>query len=286
MHFLNLEHARETVGRLIRALTGDYCNSDQLDAAYRTGISKIRPIAPPEAGISVSFEDGDWGRYLVAKNLFQDIFVGIEASSEVQRLEWENQVAAAIQHVRKVNSGLGGIIDLLVTDIVVLQSERTGGGSASHIPGLVCMSPGDDWTVFDFAESLMHEATHLNLFVADMVYGMYILPTNTLADAQYRVLSAVKVGELRPLDKAFHSAVVAVPLMYMQHERGESTLVDLFRKSLLECTDGLLEKREYFTEYGQMLVDELRRFALTVDFDYVEHSISDDVYSFYKPVAA
>ncbi|WP_406271980.1 hypothetical protein OH799_31820 [Nocardia sp. NBC_00881] len=38
----------------------------------------------------------------------------------------------------------------------------------------------------------------------------------------------MKIGEMRPLDKAFHAAVVAVPLMYMRHHRGETALVDMF----------------------------------------------------------
>jgi hypothetical protein len=143
------------------------------------------------------------------------------------------------------------------------------------------MSPTESWTVFDYTESMVHEATHLNLFVADMMYGIYRLPTKELARDQYRVLSAVKIGEMRPLDKAFHSAVVAVPLMYMQHLRGESTLVDLFKTSLLDCSNGLMEKRDVFTDYGKMLVDELHAFALSNDFEYVEQSLTSEQYGSY-----
>jgi HEXXH motif-containing protein len=177
------------------------------------------------------------------------------------------------------------MVDLLVTDIVVLSSERTGGGSASHIPGLVCMSPGPGWTTWDFAESLVHEALHLNLFVADMVYGLYTLPSAELTAERYRVLSAVKIGERRPLDKAFHAAVVAVPLMYMQHERGVSTLVDLYSASLRDAARGLAARREVFTPYGRMLVDELCDWARTLDFGRVAHAVSGTGSAGYVPVA-
>lgn len=100
----------------------------------------------------------------------------------------------ALAYIRSLNSDLGRIIDLLVTDVVVLNPEQTGGGSASHLPGLVCLSPGPHWEMVDYAESLMHEGTHLNLLVADSVHGIYTLPTSDLVEDRYRVLSAVKVG--------------------------------------------------------------------------------------------
>jgi hypothetical protein len=140
--------------------------------------------------------------------------------------------------------------------------------------------------MYDFAESLVHETLHLNLFVADMVYGLYTLSASELGDERYRVLSAVKVGEMRPLDKAFHAAAVAVPLMYMQHLRGETKLVNMFRASLLEASEGLVGKRDYFTTYGQLLVDELRAFSETVDFEYVARSLSSPDYAAYTPAVA
>lgn len=136
-------------------------------------------------------------------------------------------------------------------------------------------SPGPQWTVMDFAETLVHETTHLNLFVLDMVYRLYELPTAELAEHQHRVVvSAVKVGELRPFDKAFHSAVVAVPLMYMQNARGETALVDAFASSLVDCCEGLEAKRDLFSPYGRLLLDELAEFAGTLDFDLVSKAFT------------
>ncbi|MEV6986817.1 HEXXH motif-containing putative peptide modification protein [Sphaerisporangium sp. NPDC051017] len=281
MHFLNVYHCYENVGRLVRTLGETMPTPDTIDQSYRQAIANVRPIAPPASSATVSFEDGPWGQYLTETNLFEAIFVGVRASSSDLRASWKSQVLEAQQYIRSLNEDLGRIMDLLVTDIVLLNTERTGGGSASHIPGLVCISPGPNWTMYDFAETLVHEAIHLNLFVADMLYGIYTLPTATLAEDQYRVLSAVKIGELRPLDKAFHSAVVAVPLMYMQDLRGESTLVDLFTSSLRDCSTGLIDKREFFTDYGKMLVDQLHKFAMTLDYDYVAKSISSSEYAFY-----
>ncbi|WP_250854035.1 aKG-HExxH-type peptide beta-hydroxylase [Streptomyces malaysiensis] len=95
------------------------------------------------------------------------------------------------------------MVDLLVTDLVVLNSGADGGGSASHIPGVVVMSPGAEWDVLDYAMCLVHEGMHLNLFVTDKVYGTFTLPSNALEAEERRALSAVKIGQRRPLDKAY-----------------------------------------------------------------------------------
>jgi len=284
MYFLNAAHAYNNVSRFARVMTGESQTLDGLAAGYRRAFTAMRPFTAPQAGWSVSFEDGQWGEYLIANNIFDGIFVGVTESSQDQRERWSTQLAEAAQSVRDLDPNLGRVVDLLVTDIVLLNSERNGGGSASHLPGLVCMSPAPGWEAADFAQSLVHEAIHLNLFIADMVHGLYTLPASELAADHYRVLSAVKIGQMRPLDKAFHAAVVAVPLMYMEHQWGRSELVDQFTASLRDATEGLCGKREYFTDYGQTLVTQLREFAVNLDFDAVAEAITSPEFASY-PVA-
>ncbi|MCX5194851.1 HEXXH motif-containing putative peptide modification protein [Streptomyces sp. NBC_00249] len=274
MRFLNVHHARETIGRLAHALDGGHPSPDDLPAAYRRSIAGMRPIAPPAAGIRLSFKNDPWGRNLVGNKTFENIFEGLTPTPEDQRVQWGRDFKRAVVYTRDLVPDLGALVDLVVTDAVLFSSANKGGGSSSHLPGLISMSPGDDWTVHDFADSLVHEAVHLNVFLADMAYRLYTRPTKELGADGYQVVSAVKFGQMRPLDKAFHSAVVAPPLMFMQAKRGETELVDKFRASLRECTDGLLNKIEYFTPYGQLLVQELRAFTDDYDMDRVAESIS------------
>ncbi|MCD0447806.1 HEXXH motif-containing putative peptide modification protein [Actinocorallia sp. API 0066] len=270
MRFLNVVHTVEAVGRLVRA-SGDTPPQTFADLpdAYRRAIARKRPYAPPPEGVAITFEDGAWGSYLSDNKVFENIFRGVAATREADRELWSAQLEAAIRYVRETFPELGLITDLLVTDVVLLTSQATGGGSASQLPGLVAISPGPDWRVNDFAETIVHEATHLNLFVLDMVNRLYTLPTDELAQHNNRVVSAVKVGELRPFDKAFHSAIVAVPLMYMQHRRGKTDLVNAFAVSLNDCCQGLNGMKDLFTPYGQGLLADLTGFAQTLDFDQV-----------------
>jgi HEXXH motif-containing protein len=283
MHFMNFGHTFENAARLIHAHTNTYPQAGKVNQAFRETIGNMRPMPIEREGVTVSFEDGHVGTYLLTNGIFE-FLRGARESDHATRQDWEVMITDALNHIAELSPGLSQMLQLLITDIVVVNSESNGGGSASTIPGLVCISPGPSWTAHDWAESLMHETMHLNLFLADMVYGLYELNTATLAEDRYRVVSAVKIGQLRPLDKAFHAAVVTVPLMWMQRQRGETALVDLYTGSLDDASKGLLRMCQYFTPYGQMLVEELADFARTQDYGYVDRSISDMSYALYKPV--
>ncbi|MEU6756927.1 HEXXH motif-containing putative peptide modification protein [Streptomyces sp. NPDC046685] len=286
MRFLNIHHARQTITRLVGALEGEQPTPAELGPAYRRMISTMRPLDAPASGIKVSFRRDPWGRHLENTKTFENVLEGLAHSTEDQEIGWGRDLRSAQVHTSDLLPDLGALVELVVTDVVMFSSKNKGGGSASHLPGVVSMSPGEGWLVHDFAESLVHEAVHLNVFLADMTYRLYTRPAAELAADQYRVVSAVKFGQMRPLDKAFHSAVVAPPLMLMQARRGETELVDKFRGSLRECTDGLLDKIDLFTPYGQILVQELREFTDTYDMDLVAESVSGARFADYDMAAA
>lgn len=283
---MNIGHTFETTARLVRAVSGSYPDADGLRTAYRATASKLRPMPVEGYGISISYEDGEWAKHCIRQGIFEHIFQGAGPSDEATRASWNRQVTKALDHIRHISPDLYRMVELLVTDVVVLNSGADGGGSASQIPGLVVTSPGENWEVPNLAECLVHEGMHLNLFVADMVYGTFTLPSRELEKDEYRALSAVKIGQKRPLDKAFHAAVVTVPLMYMQHRRGVTTLVDLYTESLRDACDDLRKQRPIFTDYGRMLLDELCCFAETVDFEHVAETISSPEYAGYSPAVA
>jgi HEXXH motif-containing protein len=234
-------------------------------------------------GISTAYEDGAWAKFCTENGIFEHIFKGAGPTDGPTREGWDSKVAAALEHIHEISPDLRRIVDLLATDLVILNSGADGGGSASQIPGLVVMSPGENWEVPQYAECLVHEAMHLNLFVADKVYGTFTLPSRDLDKDQYRALSAVKIGQRRPLDKAFHAAVVTVPLMYLQDRRGVKTLVDLYTESLRAACEDLKKQRQVFTAYGKLLLDELCDFAERIDFAYVADTISSPEYAGYQP---
>jgi HEXXH motif-containing protein len=292
VHFMNLGHTYENTARMVTALTNEHPTADDLPVAYRQAINTLRPLPAHYSDdknnnhASITFEDGDWADHCLKHGIFAHIFDGATPSDEATRDRWKADIAAALRHVEEMSPGLYRMVRLLVTDIVVLNSGADGGGSASQMPGVVLMSPGPEWEVPQYAECLTHEAMHLNLFVADMVYGTFTLPSSELEADEHRALSAVKIGQRRPLDKAFHAAAVTVPLMYLQHRRGTTTLIDLYTESLRDACADLAAYRHTFTSYGAILLDELCDFAADIDFTHVAETITDPAYAGYRPAVA
>ncbi|MGW5446406.1 aKG-HExxH-type peptide beta-hydroxylase [Streptomyces asiaticus] len=288
MHFLNLGHLCETIARLAHAQTGRYPKgASDLGPAYRRAISGLRPLLAEEEGISLSYEDSPWARHCGAEGIFEHIFAPASRSDDATREHWDAMVRQAVLYIHELSPDLGRMVDLLVTDVVIVNSRSDGGGSINTVPGLIVMSPGE-WDVSEYAECLVHEGLHTGLFVLDMVYGMFTLPPAELERDQYRALSAVKIGRKRPLHAAFHAAAVAVPLMYMQHLRGVDTLVTKYTASLRDACEDIKRLRECFTPYGQLLLDEMSAWAggEPLNFEHVTRSISSPEYAGYGPVVA
>ncbi|MEU9404802.1 HEXXH motif-containing putative peptide modification protein [Streptomyces sp. NPDC048281] len=283
---MNVGHTYENVARLVRAVTGEVPDAVGLPGAYRATVSQMRPMPANEAGLSVSYEDGDWAAHCVESGVFEHIFKGASPTDGPTRENWDTKVTQALNLINEVSPELRHMVDLLVSDLVIVNSGADGGGSASHMPGVVVMSPGPNWAVLDYAMALVHEGMHHNLFVADAVYGTFTLSSSELEADEYRALSAVKIGQRRPLDKAFHAAVVTVPLMYMEDHQGKTTLVDLYTKSLSDACHDLKKQRPHFTEYGRLLLDELCGFGETINFAEVARAIRGTEYAGYRPSPA
>lgn len=287
MHFMNNGHLVASVARLIRARSGTLPSLETLPAEYREMATQLRPpgLGVKGEGIAIAYEDSPWAQYCLDNGIFSHIFEGAGRTDSATREAWRVQIDEALQLITDIHPGLRYMVDLLVTDLVVLNSGADGGGSASQLPGVVVMSPGVDWETLDYAMCLVHEGLHLGLFVLDKVYGTFTLPSVELEKDQYRALSAVKIGQMRPLDKAFHAAAVTVPLMYMEHRCAKSTLVDQYTKSLADACESLEKRRSYFTPYGAMLLDELGAFGRKIDFRFVEQSITSPEFAVYKSMA-
>ncbi|MFG2672727.1 aKG-HExxH-type peptide beta-hydroxylase [Streptomyces sp. NPDC048445] len=283
---MNISHTYENMARLVHAVTDEYPTAEGMPRAYRAAISNPtrRPMAAAPAGLDITYEGGAWADFCKANGIFAHILKGAGPTDGPTREAWDNKVAEALALIQEIEPSLRLMVDLLVTDLVILNSGADGGGSASQLPGVVVMSPGEKWEGLDYAMCIVHEAMHLNLFVGDMVYGTFTLSSRELDADQYLALSAVKIGQRRPLDKAFHAAIVTVPLMYMEHHQGKTTLVDLYTASLRDACADLKNQREHFTPYGRMLLDELCAFGESIDFEAVAHATSSGTYAGDLPV--
>ena len=140
---------------------------------------------------------------------------------------------------------LRDLCDLLITDILVWPSVKVAGGSSAKLLGIAWLVPSANLTSLDIAESVVHEMVHLNLHLADMTFGLY----THAPGSEFEAYSAV-LGRRRPYHHAFHSACVAVAVIYYRLCLGLHDEIDSLRSSLRRCTSELLGHRAAFTGYA------------------------------------
>ncbi|MFC5799874.1 aKG-HExxH-type peptide beta-hydroxylase [Streptomyces formicae] len=290
MHMLNIGHLVETTARFTHAINGSHVESfEELRPAYVNAINILRPVglSADARGIKMGYEDSGWVAHAKRVGIFPHIVGPASPSSGPTREAWDLQVSEALELIERIHPELRRMVSLFLTDIVVLNSEADGGGSANQMPGIIMMSPSPTWTFLDYAMCVVHEALHTALFIMDAVSPMFTLPPSELEKAENRALSAVKIGEKRPLHAALHAAAVAVPLMFMEHSEGKTTLVDQYTDSLRDACDDMQTKRDLFTDYGQLILDQMTEWvkADPIDFDLIGRGITSREFTGYRPIA-
>lgn len=174
-----------------------------------------------------------------------------ESRTNAMRHAWHG-----LRFLRLYHPPLCNLCELLITDILCWPSRKLRGGSASHLLGIAWIVPCADLTSLDVAEFFVHEMVHMNLTLADMTMGLF----TRAAGSDFEAHSAV-LGRRRPHYHAFHSACVAVAILYFRLLVGLHEEVDGLRASLRRCTSELLRHRFAFTEYSWNAILAAHAFA-------------------------
>jgi hypothetical protein len=148
-----------------------------------------------------------------------DLIVGALETPAAARYEAMERVSAAIDRIGAVNARLRRVFDLVIHTLFFHRSGQSGGGSISSAPGVIWCSPRRAWSVDDLSEFLVHELTHNYLFLDERRHEHYVDP-HLLADPDTFAVSAV-LKRPRPLDRTFHSLVVASEVLSFRAEAGE-----------------------------------------------------------------
>jgi len=112
--------------------------------------------------------------------------------------------------------------DLFLTVIHTLfyaRSMESGGGSVSSAMGVIWCGHRKNWTGNDVLEFLVHELTH-NLVFLDEYRYVHWVDLELIADPRNWPRSAI-LKRSRPMDKVFHSLVVAHEVLSFRRQVGE-----------------------------------------------------------------
>jgi|GEM_PF-6518233 len=185
MRVIDLPHLRDCCSRIVAEVCADDCSRKSFSEA----IARLRGYPSPQAeGICIHFSDSQISSLCNENGIFID---ASDMTSEAQ-ISLERLFSEALELIEQSDPRLSELIQLVTTDVVFMNSNRIGGGTASHLPGIACFSPGDNWLAYDMAESLIHEAVHLSTFLCDMVHSIFTEPASAFEKEECQVLSAVK----------------------------------------------------------------------------------------------
>lgn len=135
------------------------------------------------------------------------------------KLERIDFARRALDRFLSLDEELAAVFDLAIHSIVVRPSDRPGGrasygGSSSAAIGVIWLSLGPTVTELDVVEMLLHELTHHLLFIDERSFAHFDYAQMTREEN--RAYSAI-LNLRRPIDKVFHSIVVATELVLGRH---------------------------------------------------------------------
>ena len=198
--------------------------ASQLREHYFDFVSAIGgpELRPPNLEERITYDEARISK-LIAKHTDtaapNDLKVGALETPLSAREEAMARVTAGIDRLGTVNAGLGRIFDLVIHTLFFHRSRHSGGGSVSSAPGVVWCSPRRTWSVTDMAEFLVHELTHNFLFLDERRFEHYVDPQLLVNKDNFAVSAVLKMP--RPLDRTFHSLVVASEVLSFREENGE-----------------------------------------------------------------
>ncbi|HEY9779557.1 MAG TPA: HEXXH motif-containing putative peptide modification protein [Leptolyngbyaceae cyanobacterium] len=166
----------------------------------------------------------------------------------------KKKLADGIELLRKTGEERYEEIETLLKGIVLLTGQRFVGGSDIAYHGIAFLNLDPDWSVYTFADHLVHEGAHILLHMANELTPFLQNPDFYGAPSPIR-------KDPRPLYGIFHSTYVFMRLvMLFKHFYTDSTVDEVcFRlhRHLLGFYEGMqiLNKYAIFTPEGEELFD-------------------------------
>lgn len=106
-----------------------------------------------------------------------------------------------------------GLLQLIISEIIVLPSTIANGGSTSQALGIIWANPSKSWRVVDAMEFLLHELTHHCMFIDELCNEHY--EYKTILKKQFWSDSTI-LNRARPIDKVLHSIVVSTEILLLR----------------------------------------------------------------------
>ncbi|MGW3354119.1 aKG-HExxH-type peptide beta-hydroxylase [Streptomyces bungoensis] len=165
----------------------------------------------------------------------------------------------ALKDLASFDERAEALVRHLVASVILVDISGCEGGSFWHALGVVWLSPGIAWSVEKYAESLLHESVHQATFLDDMVNRIFSVGPDAMAASDSLIISPIREVRRR-FDFTLHATAVAIVLArYLDYRQS----IDRASRMLNGASTSLREmsrKRQFLTEYGNDVLDELARY--------------------------
>jgi len=221
LYLLGLEENLKTIYILSKPYAdGDINSEEQLKESYLSFLSKIQPNTwHPKKEDGLFVFDKTIIETLIknheSDDFLTDFETNISLASDSSVKTALSKVDEAKNYIKSKHEDLFTLFILAINSIFYARSSEQGGGSVSSAIGAIWCCNRKSWGMNDTVEFIIHELTHNLIFLDELRYKHY-LSLSSLAGQENFVTSAIlKIP--RPLDKVFHSLLVATEILAHRH---------------------------------------------------------------------
>lgn len=198
-----------------------------LKEAYQSFLRTVQPSVPSEIGdepayIQQTHRTLEYLGIFSADSALTDTryqFGTVNESSSMVEVDAQKALARTRQcadSIARRDEEFATLWPLAVNAVFQAPSEIAGGGTTSGAVGVLWVDPRDSWDDRDLQEFLIHELNHTLLFLDECRFGLFTSYPELLKRDNW-VTSAIR-QTVRPLDKAYHSVIVAADVLLAREE--------------------------------------------------------------------
>lgn len=119
-----------------------------------------------------------------------------------------------LEKIKALNPDIHTLFNLTIDSLFLRHSKGSGGGSTSNAIGVIWINCRPNWSEQDLIELMVHELSH-NLVFIDELRHLHFTNYKMIALEENFAKSAI-LKIKRPIDKVFHSIVVAIEVLHMR----------------------------------------------------------------------
>ncbi|MDX7990351.1 aKG-HExxH-type peptide beta-hydroxylase [Xenorhabdus littoralis] len=143
----------------------------------------------------------------------------------------------------------------LIGRVVIVSCDSLVATSSVLFLGLIVISPKENWTLSDYVENIIHEMSHIELYIKQLLDPL--VSTGTYLKSPFR-------DQPRPANGVFHAAFVLTRIVFYMHNLTLSgadklsTAANLNKASLLlKVTLAQFHRKNLLTIQGRSMAEEM-----------------------------